>query len=87
MLSHAKARLAGRSDGVPVRGGEILLLGIGIQPPWPLVGQHLDTATQPHELHLQVEGERGVHYLCPQCGTLYPAHDFNKKRWRLLNFF
>ena len=46
-----------------MRGDEILLLGIGIQPPWQLVDQHRDTATQPHELHLQVEGERGARYL------------------------
>jgi len=32
-----------------MRGDEILLLGIGIQPPWELVDQHLDTTTQPHE--------------------------------------
>ena len=43
-----------------MRGDEILLLGIGIQPPWQLVDQHLDTSTQPHELHLEVAGERGA---------------------------
>lgn len=62
---------------------DILLLGIGIQRPWQLVDQHLDTSTQPHELHLQVAGERGAHYPCPTC----PAHDFQEKRWRYVNFF
>jgi transposase len=70
-----------------MRGDEILLLGIGIQPPWQLVDQHLDTSKQPHELYLQVEGERGARYPCPQCGALCPAHDFHEKRWRHLNFF
>ena len=70
-----------------MRGDEILLLGIGIQPPWQLVDQHLDTSTQPHELHLEVAGERGARYPCPQCGALCPAHDFSEKRWRHLNFF
>ena len=65
-----------------MRGDEILLLGIGIQPPWQLVDQHLDTSTQPHKLHLQVEGERGARYPCPQCGALCPAHDFSEKRYR-----
>ena len=49
--------------------------------------QHLDTATQPHELYLQVKGERGARYPCPQCGALCPAHDFTEKRWHHLNFF
>jgi len=70
-----------------MRGDEILLLGIGIQPPWQLVDQYLDTSTQPHKLYLQVEGERGARYPCPQCGALCPAHDFTEKRWRHLNFF
>lgn len=70
-----------------MRGDEVLLLGIGIQPPWQLVDQHLDTAMQPHELYLQVEGERGARYPCPHCGALCPAHDFTEKRWRHLNFF
>ena len=70
-----------------MRSDDILLLGIGIQPPWRLVDQHLDTSTQPHELHLQVAGERGARYPCPTCGALCPAHDFQEKRWRHLNFF
>ena len=70
-----------------MRGDEILLLGIGIQPPWQLVDQHLDTTTQPHELHLRVQAERGARYPCPVCSQLCPAHDFTEKRWRHLNFF
>ena len=70
-----------------MRGDEILLWGLGVLPPWLSVNQHLDTATQPHELYLQVEGERGARYPCPQCGALCPAHDFTEKRWRHLNFF
>ena len=31
-----------------MRGDYILLLGIGIQPPWQLVDQHLDTSKQPY---------------------------------------
>ena len=69
-----------RSDG-------ILLLGIGIQPPWQLVEPHLDTSTRPHERHLQVAGERDARYPRLTCGALCPAHDFQEKRWRHLNFF
>ena len=54
LLSHARDGIPERSDGM--HGDEILLLGIGIQPPWQLVDQHLDTSTQPHELHLEVAG-------------------------------
>ena len=32
-------------------GNEILLLGLGIQSPWKLMDQSLDTDKQPHELH------------------------------------
>ena len=68
-------------------GNEILLLGLGIQSPWQLVDQRLETDKQPHELHLQVQAERGAHYPCPECGELCSAHDFTDKTWRHLNFF
>ena len=44
-----------------MRGDEILLLGIGVQAPWQLVDQHLDTQKSPNELHLYVQAEHGVH--------------------------
>ncbi len=68
-------------------GNQILLLGIGIQHPWKLVEQRLDTDKQPHELHLEVKAERGTRYPCPECGELCAAHDFVEKRWRHLSFF
>ena len=68
-------------------GNEILLLGLGIQSPWQLVGQRLDMDKQPHELHLAVHSERGSQYACPVCGAQCPAHDFQEKTWRHLNFF
>lgn len=70
-----------------MRGDEILLLGIGIQAPWQLVDQHLDTQKSPNELHLHVQAERGSQFACPHCGKSCPAHDFHEKRWRHLNFF
>jgi len=70
-----------------VDGNEILLLGLGIQSPWKLVDQHLDTDKKPHELHLEVKSDRGSEYACPQCGQLCKAHDFQEKTWRHLNFF
>ena len=68
-------------------GNEILLLGLGIQSPWQLVDQRLDIDKQPHELHLAVSSERGTKYACPVCGAQCPAHDFQEKTWRHLNFF
>jgi len=60
LRSHAREEIPKTGDGS--RGEGILMLGIGIQPPLQLVNQYLDTSTQPHELHLQVEGERGARY-------------------------
>ena len=68
-------------------GNEILLLGLGIQSPWKLVDQRLDTERSPHELHLEVKADRGSTYPCPECGAQCKAHDFKKKTWRHLNFF
>ena len=68
-------------------GNEILLLGLGIQSPWKLVEQRLDTDKTPHELHLTVKAERGTKYDCPECGKSCSAHDFQEKEWRHLNFF
>ena len=32
---------------------DVLALGLGVTPPWKLVGQRLDTSTQPNQLHLE----------------------------------
>ena len=54
----------------------VLALGLGMRPPWRLVGQRLDTGKQPHELHLDVSAERGSLFACPACGKACKAHDF-----------
>ena len=51
MLSHAWDGIADRSDGM--RGEDILLLGIGGQPPWQLMDQHLDTSKEPPDMYGQ----------------------------------
>ena len=65
----------------------VLALGLGMRPPWRLVGQRLDTGKQPHELHLDVCAERGSLFACPACGKACKAHDFAEVTWRHLNFF
>lgn len=65
----------------------VLALGLGMRPPWRLVGQRLDTGKQPHELHLDVSAERGSLFACPACGKACKAHDFAEVTWRHLNFF
>jgi len=40
-------------------GNQILLLGLGIEAPWKLVDQRLETDKQPHEMHLEIKAERG----------------------------
>ena len=66
---------------------DILMLGLGLEAPWKLVGQSLDTTKNPYELNLKVEAERGTHFACPRCGQSHPAHDYQTKQWRHLNFF
>ena len=66
---------------------DVLALGLGIAPPWRLVGQRLDTDKRPNELHLEVAAERGARFSCPDCGRLCKAHDFARFTWRHLNFF
>ena len=68
-------------------GTQILTLGLGLEAPWLLKDQHLDTSVSPHRLDLYVEAERGSLYPCPECGKACPAHDFADKTWRHLNFF
>ncbi|BBI65612.1 hypothetical protein HSBAA_PA_2150 (plasmid) [Vreelandella sulfidaeris] len=43
-------------------GTQILTLGLGLEAPWILKNQHLDTAVSPHRLDLYVEAERGSLY-------------------------
>ncbi len=33
---------------------DVLGLGLGVTPPWKLVGQRLDTDKRPNELHIEV---------------------------------
>ncbi|MBS9402755.1 DUF1610 domain-containing protein [Halomonas sp. TRM85114] len=62
-----------------MEGTQILTLGLGLEVPWILKDQHLDTAVSPHRLYLYVEAERGSLYPCPECGKACPAHDFADK--------
>ncbi len=66
---------------------QILALGLGLQAPWELTEQRLDTAVSPHELHLTVSTDRGTRFPCPECGQACPAHDYKELVWRHLNFF
>lgn len=74
-------------EGCAMDANDVLALGLGVGPPWELVGQHLDTDKQPHELHLEVAADRGARFACPVCGRLCKAHDFAEFNWRHLNFF
>jgi len=66
---------------------EIMLLGLGLQAPWKLLGQQLDLDRSPHELQLEVGTDRGTRFECPQCDKVCAAHDYQTRRWRHLNFF
>ena len=66
---------------------DALALGLGIAPPWKLVGQRLDTDKRPNELHIELAADRGAMFPCPDCGKACKAHDFGEFTWRHLNFF
>jgi transposase len=66
---------------------DVLFLGLGVMPPWKLVGQRLDTDKRPKELHIEVAADRGTRFPCPDCGKPCKAHDFGEFTWRHLNFF
>ena len=68
-------------------GSDIFTFGLGIEPPWRIVDQRLDTGKQPHELRLELASERGGKFPCPECGAFCKAHDFVEHTWRHLNFF
>ena len=68
-------------------GSDIFTLGLGIEPPWRIVDQRLDTGKQPHELRIELASERGGQFPCPECGALCKAHDYIEHTWRHLNFF
>jgi transposase len=66
---------------------DVLALGLGVSPPWKLVGQRLDTDKRPKELHIELAAERGALFACPDCARPCKAHDFAEFTWRHLNFF
>jgi transposase len=66
---------------------DVLALGLGIAPPWKLVGQRLDTDKRPNELRIELAADRGALFPCPDCGKPCKAHDFTEFTWRHLNFF
>jgi transposase len=70
-----------------VDANDVLALGLGISPPWKLVGQRLDTDKRPKELHIELAADRGALFSCPDCARPCKAHDFAEFTWRHLNFF
>jgi transposase len=70
-----------------MNGNDIIALGLGLQAPWEIIGQLLNTETMPHELQLSIQARRGTQYPCPVCGVSCPAHDYKEMTWRHLNFF
>jgi len=66
---------------------EVLALGLGLESPWELVDQELDTQSEPHKLYLRVSAPRGSRFSCPGCGEPRKVHDFKEMTWRHLNSF
>ncbi len=70
-----------------MEANDVLALGLGISPPWKLVGQRLDTDKRSKELHIELAAERGALFPWPYCARPCKAHDFAEFTWRHLNFF
>ena len=70
-----------------MKAEDVFALGLGLTPPWQLLGQSLDTEKNPFHLFLEIGADRGALYPCPECGKLCKAHDFQEMTWRHLNFF
>jgi hypothetical protein len=66
---------------------DVFTLGLGLNPPWRVVDQRLETGKQPNELHLAVAAEPGARFPCPTCGRSCKPHDWKEMSWRHLNFF
>ena len=64
---------------------DIMTLGLGLEEPWKIVEQWLDTSKSPHELHIRISADRGSRFPCPTCGERCKAHDFKEFTWRHLN--
>jgi transposase len=70
-----------------MNGNDIIALGLGLEKPWEITGQTLNTECTPHELRITLAAPRGSMFPCPECGELCKAHDFKEMTWRHLNFF
>jgi hypothetical protein len=70
-----------------MRAEEIFALGLGLTPPWTVMGQRLDTDQTLTKFHQEIGVDRGAPYPCPECGAACKAHGFKEFTWRLLNFF
>jgi hypothetical protein len=44
---------------------DILALGLGLEKPWEIVDQWLDTDKSPHELHIRISADKGVRVPLP----------------------
>lgn len=70
-----------------MNGNDIIALGLGIEAPWKISGQTLNTDHSPHELRITLSSERGSSFPCPECNEFCKPHDFKEMTWRHLNFF
>ncbi|MDJ0942245.1 MAG: transposase [Kiloniellales bacterium] len=71
-----------------MEAGDVLAaLGLGIAPPWRLIGRRLEAGTRPNELQMEVAADRGARFACPERDRLCAAHDSARFTWRHLNSF
>lgn len=65
---------------------ELFALALGLNKPWYVVRNELDTVKS--QLDIGIDFERGGTFPCSECGqTGCKAYDTEERRWRHLNFF
>jgi len=65
---------------------ELFALALGLNKPWYVVRNELDTVKR--QLEIGIDFERGGTFPCSECGeTGCKAYDTEERSWRHLNFF
>lgn len=69
-----------------MRDTELLQMGLGLTPPWQVVGARFDPTAK--RLDIELSFPAGSRFSCPECGAAdCPAYDTKELTWRHLNFF
>ena len=60
-------------------------MALGLGNAWKVVKSEMNIERR--ELKLWLDFERGVQFVCSECGEFCPVHDTVEKKWRHLDFW